>query len=61
VQRWTVIIEGHNFENVDSAELPAPPQPGETIETILGQCIVTGIESAPDNSAISGKIICRLP
>jgi hypothetical protein len=61
MQRYTIIIKGHNFEDVDSAELPAPPQPGETIETSLGQCIVTSTESPPIDSASGGKIICRLP
>jgi hypothetical protein len=41
VHRYMITIEGPSFEDVDKVELPAPPQPGEPIETNLGTCIVT--------------------
>jgi hypothetical protein len=61
VDRYIIIIEGRNFEDVDEVELIGPPEPGEPIETTLGQCIVVGLESPPANGAYAGKIICRLP
>jgi hypothetical protein len=61
VLRYIISIEGPNFEGVDNVELPAPPQPGEPIETNLGTCIVTSTESMPAESEYAGKIICRLP
>jgi hypothetical protein len=61
VRRYIITIEGANFEALDNVELPAPPQPGETIETNLGTCIVTDTESMPAESEYAGKIICRLP
>jgi hypothetical protein len=61
VYRYIITIEGVNFEALDNVELPAPPQPGDTIETNLGTCIVTGTESMPADSEYAGKIICRLP
>jgi hypothetical protein len=61
VRRYIIIIQAASFESVDNVELPAPPQPGETIETNLGTCIVTSTESMPAESGHAGKIICRLP
>jgi hypothetical protein len=61
VHRYIITIEGASFEEVDKVELPAPPQPGEPIETNLGTCIVTGTESMPAESGYAGKIICRFP
>jgi hypothetical protein len=61
VHRYIIIIEGASFEEVDKVELPAPPQPGEPIETNLGTCIVTSTESMPAESGYAGKIICRFP
>lgn len=61
VYRYIITIEGANFESLDRVELPAPPQPGETIETNLGTCIVTATELMPADSEYAGKIICRLP
>jgi hypothetical protein len=61
VRRYIIAIKGPNFEGVDNVELPAPPQPGEPIETNLGTCIVIGTESMPAESEYAGKIICRLP
>jgi hypothetical protein len=61
VRRYIITIQASSFESVDHAELPVPPQPGETIETNLGTCIVTSTESMPAESGYAGKIICRLP
>lgn len=60
LQRYVITIKGRNFEDVDSAELAAPPEPGETIETSLGQCIVISADP-PDEGRAVGKIVCRLP
>jgi hypothetical protein len=61
VRRYIISIQAASFEDVDNVELPAPPQPGEPIETNLGTCIVTSTESMPAESEYAGKIICRLP
>jgi len=61
VQRYIITIQASSFEDVDNVELPAPPQPGEPIETNLGTCIVTSTESMPAESEYAGRIICRLP
>jgi hypothetical protein len=61
VRRYIITIEAASFEEVDKVELPAPPQPGEPIETNLGTCIVTSIESMPAESGYAGNIICRFP
>jgi hypothetical protein len=59
--RFLITIHGTSFEDVEDIELPAPPQPGEPIETHLGTCIVTGTESMQADSEYAGNIICRLP
>jgi len=61
VRRYIVTIEGPGFEEVDNVELPAPPEPGEPLETNLGTCIVTRTEPMPADSEYAGRIICRLP
>jgi hypothetical protein len=61
MHRYIITIQAASFEDVDNVELPAPPQPGEPIETNLGTCIVTSTESMPAESGYAGKIICRLP
>jgi hypothetical protein len=61
VRRYIITIQAASFEDVENVELPAPPQPGEAIETNLGTCIVTSTESMPAESEYAGKIICRLP
>ena len=61
VHRYIIIIQAAGFEDVDNVELPAPPHPGEPIETNLGTCIVTSTESMPAESGYAGKIICRPP
>jgi hypothetical protein len=61
MHRYIITIEGPSFEDVDKVELPAPPQPGEPIETNLGTCIVTRTEPMPADSGYAGRIICRLP
>jgi len=59
--RYLITINGHSFEDVEDIELPAPPQPGELIETHLVTCIVTSTESMQANSEYAGNIIIRLP
>jgi hypothetical protein len=61
VHRYLIIIQAPTFEDLDNVELPAPPQPGDPIETKIGRCIVTSTESMPTESEYSGKIICHLP
>jgi hypothetical protein len=61
VRRYIITIEGPSFEEVDKVELPAPPEPGEPIETNLGTCIVIGTEPMPADSEYAGRIICRFP
>lgn len=61
VNRYIIAIQGASFEDFENVELPAPPQPGEAIETHLGTCIVTSTESLPTESGYAGKIMCRLP
>jgi hypothetical protein len=61
VDRYIITIQAASFEDVENVELPAPPQPGEPIETHLGTCIVTSMESMPAESGYAGRIICRLP
>jgi hypothetical protein len=61
VRRYIITIQTASFESVDNVELPALPQPGDTIETNLGTCIVTSTESMPAESGYAGRIICRLP
>ena len=61
VYRYLIIIQAASFEDVDNVELPAPPQPGDPIETNLGTCLVTSTESMPAESEYAGKIICHLP
>ena len=59
VHRFTVTIEGPGWTDVDTLELPRPPDEGELIETRLGTCIVTKAE-LPEG-AEHGTIVCRLP
>jgi hypothetical protein len=61
VDRYIITIQAPTFEDVENVELPAPPQPGEPIETHLGTCIVTSVESMPAEGGYAGRIICRLP
>jgi hypothetical protein len=61
VQRFKVIIEGHGWEDVDEIELPRPPSEGETFETKLGTCIVTGVDPLPGSEQFAGTIRCRIP
>jgi hypothetical protein len=61
VQRFTVIIEGSNWEDVEQVELPRLPSEGETIETKYGTCLVTSAEAEPDTGGHAGKIVCRIP
>lgn len=59
--RYLIIIQAATFEDLDNVELPAPPQPGDPIETKIGRCIVTSTESMPAGSEYAGTIICHLP
>ena len=59
--RYIISIQAAGFEDVENVELPAPPHPGEPIETHVGTCIVISTESMPAGSEYAGKIICRLP
>jgi hypothetical protein len=61
VQRFTITIEGPNWEDVEELELPQLPADGDAIETRYGTCIVTQAERLPDSEQYAGKIVCRLP
>jgi hypothetical protein len=61
VQRFTVIIEGLNWEDVEEVELPRLPGEGETIETKYGTCLVTSAEAEQDTGRHAGRIVCRTP
>jgi hypothetical protein len=61
VERFTVTIEGPNWQDVEQVELPALPAEGEPIETKYGTCLVTGAEPSPEPGRFAGKIVCRLP
>lgn len=59
MQRFTVKIEGTNWEDFEEIELPRLPDEGETIETKYGTCLVTSAEALPDAGQHAGKIVCR--
>ncbi len=59
MQRFTVEIEGPNWEDVAEIELPRLPSEGETIETKYGTCLVTSVEALQDAGPYAGKIVCR--
>lgn len=61
VQRYTVAIEGSNWEDFQEMELQQLPAEGDAIETRYGTCIVTRAEPLPENTRYAGKIVCRLP
>jgi hypothetical protein len=61
VRRFTVTIEGSNWEDVQEVELPELPREGDVIETRYGTCIVTRTESSQPDEPYTGKIVCRLP
>jgi hypothetical protein len=61
VQRFTVIIEGTSWEDVEEIELPQLPEEGETLETKYGTCVVIRTEPLPDTGRHAGKIVCRIP
>ena len=54
-------IEGHGWEDFDEIELPHPPAEGDTFETKLGMCVVTGVDAMPDSQDFAGTIRCRIP
>ena len=57
----TITIEGPNFQDFEEAEVLVLPEPGETIETKLGTCLVTSVERATDSDRLEGRVVCRLP
>jgi hypothetical protein len=61
VQRFTVTIEGPNWEDVEEVELPQLPSEGETIETKYGTCLVTHADAFTDTGQHAGRIVCRTP
>jgi hypothetical protein len=61
VLRFTVTIQGPNWEDVQEMELPEFPGEGAAIETRYGTCIVTRAEPLPDSKQYDGRIVCRLP
>jgi hypothetical protein len=61
VQRFKVRIEGHGWEDFEEIELPRPPSEGDTLQTKLGICIVTGVDPMPDSQEFAGTIRCRIP
>jgi hypothetical protein len=61
LQRFRVLIEGHGWEDFDEIELPQPPSDGDTLETKLGTCIVTGVDPMPDSQQFAATIRCRVP
>jgi hypothetical protein len=61
VKRFILAVEGPNLEDFEVVELPWPPNVGEPIETRYGTCIVTNVETMPDEGTYAGKISCRLP
>lgn len=58
MQRFTVTIEGPNWEDVAEIELPRLPSEGETIETKYGTCLVTHSESSSKTEGYDGKVVC---
>jgi len=61
VQRFTVTIQGSNWEDVQEMELQQLPAEGAAIETRYGTCVVTRAELLSDGKTYAGKIVCRLP
>lgn len=49
MQRFTVRIEGHGWEDFEEFELPLPPSEGDTFETKRGTTIVTGVDPMSDS------------
>jgi hypothetical protein len=49
VDRFTITIQGPNWEDVQEVELPELPGEGDAIETRYGTCIVTRAEPLPDS------------
>ena len=61
VRRFKVRIEGHGWEDFDEIELLHPPAEGDTFETKLGMCVVTGVDAMPNSQDFAGTIRCRIP
>lgn len=47
MQKFTVTIEGLNWEDVAEIELPSILREGDRIETKYGTCVVTEAEPLP--------------
>lgn len=60
MQRYVVIIEGANLEEVEETELLALPNEGDPIETKFGTCLVVKTE-ATNGGVYAGRIVCRMP
>jgi len=61
VRRFTVKIEGTNWEDVQELELPDFPRVGDAIETRYGTCLVTQSQPLPESDQYAGQIVCRFP
>jgi hypothetical protein len=61
VQRFAVVVEGSNWEDVEDVELLRAPSEGDTLETRYGTCVVKRIEPVSDASEYAATIVCRLP
>jgi hypothetical protein len=61
VLRFSVVIQGPNWEDVQDLELARAPQEGDTIETRYGTCVVTEVDTTTHPGGRAGKIVCRLP
>jgi hypothetical protein len=61
MQRFVVVVEGSNWEDIEDVELPAVPREGDTIETKYGTCLVMRIEAVSDRSEHAATIVCRMP
>ena len=54
-------IEGHGWEASMRSNCQVLSSEGETIETKLGTCVVTGVDPMPDSQQFAGTIRCRVP
>jgi hypothetical protein len=61
MQRYIVVIEGSNLNDLEEKELIGLPREGEPIETKFGTCIVVSTEQTADGGVYSGRIVCRYP
>jgi hypothetical protein len=61
MMRFTVTIQGPNWEDFEEVELPRLPEEGDTIETKYGTCLVTSADAEQDTGRHAGRIVCRTP